>query len=94
MFTLSKLGNHSLHKSARKEILGAANLSRGRGVIGRPDPLEKGDTRPRLSLRIQSSTYSSVPWTFRRFVSPANLPFGQERRVMAEFVSYPRLHVL
>ena len=64
------------------------------GEVRLVDPLEKGDTRPRLSLRIQSSSYSSVPWTFRRFVSPANLPFGQERRVMAEFVSYPKLHVL
>ena len=55
------------------------------------DPLEKWDTRPRLSLRIQSSTCYSVPGTFRRFVSPANLPCGQERREIAVFVGYPRL---
>lgn len=58
------------------------------------DPLEKRDTRPRFSLRIQSSTYSSVPGTVWRFVSPTNLPFGQERRAMAVFVGCPRLHVL
>ena len=64
------------------------------GEVRLVDPLEKWDTHPRISLRIQSSTCSSLPGTFRRFVSPANFPCGQERREMAVFVGYPRLHVL
>ena len=64
------------------------------GEVRLVDRLEKWDTHPRISLRIQSSTCSSLPGTFRRFVSPANFPCGQERREMAVFVGYPRLHVL